>query len=158
MLNVLANPGIYSWRLLLLAALLLGTLALTLGVDLSSEGAIDSQFSSRNASNIDYLLFPAKSEPVQDKDLGSQKNTRNLAVVQCNTKEVQGATPVHRRAGYVEREPGDGSIHENAEVVAKVGTRHTKSPHAGENQDGTDSKQDTSNDGLVDRSVEGLVS
>lgn len=54
MLNVLVNPGIHSWRLLLLAALLLaalllGTLALTLGVDLSSEGARDSQFSSRNS-------------------------------------------------------------------------------------------------------------
>ena len=50
MLNVLADPGIHSWRLLLLAALLLGTLTLTLGIDLSSERAKDSQFSSRNAS------------------------------------------------------------------------------------------------------------
>lgn len=47
MLNVPANPGIHSWRLLLL-----GALALTLGVDLSSEGARDSQFGSRKASKM----------------------------------------------------------------------------------------------------------
>lgn len=52
MLNVLANPGIHLWRLLLLAALLLGTLTLTLGVDLSGEGARDSQFGSRSASKM----------------------------------------------------------------------------------------------------------
>ena len=152
MLNVPANPGIHPWRLLLL-----GTRTLTLSVDLSSEGARYGQFSYSMLQN-DHLLFPAKSEPVQDKYLGRQKNTSNLAVVQRNTEEVQSATPVHRRAGNVERESGDGGVHENTEVVAKVGTGHTKSPHAGENQDGTDSKQDTSNNRLVNRSVEGLVS
>lgn len=39
MLKVPANPAIHVRPLLLLAALLLGKLAVTLGVDLSSEGA-----------------------------------------------------------------------------------------------------------------------
>lgn len=111
------QPGIHI-RLLLLAALLLSALALTLGVDLGSEGA------GRTVS-LDPLvcfyglnsLLPLEGKPVQHKHLGSQKDTSDLAVVQSNTEEVQSAAPVHGRSGHVEREAGDGGIHENAEVV-----------------------------------------
>lgn len=44
----------------------------------------------------DHILLPLQGEPVQHKDLGGQKETSNLALVQSNAKEVQGATPVHR--------------------------------------------------------------
>lgn len=39
MLKVPANPAMHAYPLLLLAALLLCELAVTLGIDLSSEGA-----------------------------------------------------------------------------------------------------------------------
>lgn len=78
-------------------------------------------------------------------------------MIQSNAEEVQSATPIHWRSGHVEREASDGSVHENTKVVAKVGTGHTESPHAGENQDRTNSEQDTTNDRLVNRCVEGLV-
>lgn len=78
-------------------------------------------------------------------------------MVQSNTEEVESAAPVHRRASHVEGETGDRSVHEDTEVVTKVCSSHTEGPHAGENQDRTDSEQDPSNDGLMHRGVEGLV-
>lgn len=103
------------------------------------------------------LLFPLESEPVHHKDLGSQKKTCHLALVKSNSKEIQGASPVHRRASHVEREAGDRSIHEDTKVVTQVGTSHTKSPHAGQNQHRTGGKQDTADEWLVHWGVEGLL-
>lgn len=103
------------------------------------------------------LLLPLESEPVHHKDLSSQKKTCDLALVQRNSKEIQGASPVHRRAGHVEWEAGDRSIHEDTKVVTQVGASHTKSPHAGQNQHRTDDKQDTADEWLVHWGVEGLL-
>lgn len=88
-----------------------------------------------NSEGWHSLLLPLQSEPVHHKDLGSQKKTSHLALVQSNAQEVQGASPVHGRAGHVEREAGDGSIHEDSKVVAQVGASHTKSPHARQDKD-----------------------
>ena len=78
-------------------------------------------------------------------------------MVQGNTEKVQSAAPVHRRPGHIEGEAGDGGVHEDTKVITKVGSGHAKSPHAGENQDRTNSEQDTTDDGLVHGGVEGLV-
>jgi hypothetical protein len=59
-LKVPANPIVHALHLLLLAALLLGTLTLTLGINLSSKGARQSLVSklafSRRLQNQDLLL------------------------------------------------------------------------------------------------------
>lgn len=76
MLKVPANPIIHALHLLLLASLLLGTLTLTLGIDLSSKGTGSSwvsKFLSRMRYNNQDLLLPLQSEPVQHKDLGRQQ-------------------------------------------------------------------------------------
>lgn len=78
-------------------------------------------------------------------------------MVQSNTEEVQSATPVHWRASHIEGKAGDRCVHEDTEVVTKISAGHTKSPHAGENQNRANSEQDTTNDGLVHRGIEGLV-
>lgn len=78
-------------------------------------------------------------------------------MVQRNTEEVQSATPVHRRASYIEGEAGDRCVHEDTKVITKISSGHTKSPHAGENQNRANSEQDTTNDGLVHRGIEWLV-
>lgn len=139
--------------------LLLGTLAVTLGIDLGSEGAERTvSLASRIGQNAEQnLLLPLQGKPVHHKDLGSQKKTSYLALVQSNAEEVQGASPVHGRASHVEREAGDGCIHENAKVVAEVGTSDAESPHARQNQDRAGNEQDTTDDRLVHRSVEGLL-
>lgn len=79
-------------------------------------------------------------------------------MVQSNAKEIQGASPVHWRAGDIEREPNDRSVHENTEVVAKISARHPEGPHAGENKNGANSEQHTANQRLVNRRIERLVS
>lgn len=103
------------------------------------------------------LLLPAKSEPVEHKDLGSQENSSDFAVVQSDSEEVQGAAPVHWRASHVEGEAGDRSVHEDTEVVTQVCSGHTKGPHARKYQDRADSEQNATDDRLIHRGVEGLV-
>lgn len=83
-------------RLLLLAALLLSALTLTLGIDLGSEGTDESVSLFLELMTAENLLLPLQSEPIQHKDLSSQKNTGHLALVKSNTEKVQSATPVHR--------------------------------------------------------------
>ena len=144
-------------RLQSFTALLLSAFALTLGVDLGSERAVESVSQLLEIMTAENLLLPLQSEPVQHKDLSSQKNTGYLAMVQSNTEEVQSATPVHRRASHVEWEAGNWSIHENTEIVAQVGTSHTKSPHAGENENRANSEHNPTNNGLVHWGVEGLL-
>lgn len=138
-------------------ALLLSAFTLTLGIDLGSERAVETVSRFLEITTAENLLLPLQSEPVQHKDLSSQKNTSYLALVQSNTEEVQSATPVHRRGCHVEREAGNRSIHENAEVVAQVSTSHTESPHAGENEDRANSEHNPTNNGLVHWGVEGLL-
>lgn len=65
-----------------------------------------------------YLLLPLESEPVENKDFGGQEEARDFTSVQGYTQEVEGASPVHRRAGDVEGKPSDGSIHEDSEIVS----------------------------------------
>jgi len=62
MLKVPDNPGIHGWRLLPLAGLLLGALALALGVDLGSEGARDGQFNSVNRLIKTYSSQPRANQ------------------------------------------------------------------------------------------------
>lgn len=122
------------------------------------KGLRNRQFVSRIHDLTENLLLPLQSEPVQHKDLRSQKNTGHLALVQSYSEEVQSTSPVHRRASHVEWEAGNRSIHENTEIVAQVGTSHTKSPHTGEDEDGADDEQNTTHNGLVHGCVEGLLS
>lgn len=84
-------------ELLLLAARLLSTLTLTLGIDLGGEGAGGIVVSLEETKSVTrgYILLPLQGEPVQHKDLGCQKETGNLALVQSNAEEVQSAAPVH---------------------------------------------------------------
>jgi len=89
-----------------------------------------------------HLLLPLKSEPVQDEDLGRQGNPSHLTVVKSDSQEVQGASPVHGRAGDVEREASDGGIHQDSEVISKVGAGDTKSIHAGQNENGANAEED----------------
>lgn len=104
------------------------------------------------------LLLPLQGKPVDNEDLEGQQETSHLAMVQSNTQEVQGASPVHGRASDIEWESGNGSIHEDAEVVTQVGTSDTQSPHAGKNQNRSPGEQKTAHDGLVDGGIEWLVS
>ena len=60
---------------------------------------------------MENLLLPLESKPVQDEDLTRQNDTSHLAMVERNTQKIQGASPVHRRAGDVEGEASDGGIH-----------------------------------------------
>lgn len=107
--------------------------------------------------HIDHILLPLKGKPVQHKDLGGQKDTSNLALVKSDAEEVQGAAPVHGRAGDVEREASDGCIHEDTKVVTEIGASHTQRPHAGQHQDGADGEENAADDGLVHWRVEGLL-
>lgn len=104
-----------------------------------------------------HVLLPLKGEPVQHKDLGCQKETSDLALVQSKAEEVQGAAPIHGRASHVEREAGDGGIHEDTKIVTKIGASYTQSPHAGQHQDGADGEQNAADEGLVHRRVERLL-
>lgn len=104
-----------------------------------------------------HLLLPLQSEPVHHKDLGSQEKASHLALVQSNTQEVQSASPVHGRAGDVEREASDRSIHEDSKIVTQIGASHTESPHARQDQDRANGEQNTTDEGLVYRSVEWLL-
>lgn len=78
MLNVPANPGIHSWRLLLLAALLLGTLTLALGVDLSSEGAGDYQFGSRNGPKMNTYSSQPRANQYRTKTWAVKRRPATL--------------------------------------------------------------------------------
>src|SRR4051794_30149389 len=115
--------------LLLLAARLLSTLPLTLGINLGGEGAGEIAVSLDQTNSVirGYILLPLQGEPVQHKDLGCQKETGNLALVQSNSEEVQSAAPVHGGAGHVEWEAGNRGIHEDTKVVTKIGASHAQS-------------------------------
>lgn len=78
-------------------------------------------------------------------------------MVQSNAEEVQSAAPVHGRSGHIERETSDGGIHENSEVVSQISTGHAKSPHTRQDEDGASCEENSTDDGLVHGSVEGLV-
>lgn len=106
----------------------------------------------------EHLLLPLESKPVQDEDLGRQCDPSHLAVVKSDSQEVQGASPVHGGAGDVERKASDGGIHQDSEVVSKVGAGDAKSIHAGQNENGAKAKEDGSQDRLVHRGVVRLVS
>lgn len=71
---------------------------------------------------ISDLLLPLKSKPVQNEHLGGQEDSGNFALVECNTQEIQGASPIHRGASDIEREASDGGIHENTEIISEVGS------------------------------------
>lgn len=107
---------------------------------------------------MEHLLLPPESKPVQDEDLGRQDDPGHLAVVESNSQEVQGASPVHRRAGHVERKPRDGGIHQDSKVVSEVGTGDAQGIHAGQDENGAGAKEHTAQYRLVHRGVVGLVS
>lgn len=104
-----------------------------------------------------YLLLPLESEPVQDEDLGRQEDTRHLALVESNAQEVQSTAPVHGGTSNVEGEAGDRRIHQDTEVVAKVGAGDTEGIHAGQDEDGAEGEEKAAEDGLVHRGIIRLV-
>lgn len=112
--------------------------------DRSCTGRSDKSHRVKNSKRVEstgYLLLPLESEPVQDEDLSRQGNPSHLTVIKSHSQEVQGASPVHGRAGDIEREASDGGIHQDSEVVSKVGARDTKSIHAGQNEDGANAEE-----------------
>ena len=108
--------------------------------------------------NTEHLLLPLESEPVQNEDLGRQKDASHLTVVKGDSQEVQGASPVHRRTGDVEGKARDGGIHQDTEVVSEVGSGDAKGIHAGQNEDRAGCKQSGAQERLVHRGVVGLIS
>lgn len=113
---------------------------------------------TKNRGEGGHLLLPPESKPVQDKDLGRQNDPSHLAVVQSNSQEVQGASPVHRRTGHVEGKASDGGVHQDPKVVSQIGTGDAQGIHAGQDENGAESKEHAAQDRLVHRGVVGLVS
>jgi hypothetical protein len=107
--------------------------------------------------NMSDLLLPPKSKPVQDEDLGGQDDSCDLASVESDPEEVQGASPIHGGSSNVEWEASDGSVHENSKVVTKIGSGDAQGIHAGKNKNGADREQDAAQNRLVHRGIVGLV-
>ena len=106
---------------------------------------------------IGHLLFPPKSEPIQDEDLGRQNDARHLAPIESDSQEVQSASPVHGGTGDAEGESGDGGIHQDTKVVSKVGAGYSQGIHAGQDKDGADGEKEAAKNRLVHRGIVGLV-
>lgn len=107
---------------------------------------------------MEHLLLPLESEPVQNEDLGRQKDASHLTVVKGDSQEVQSASPIHRRTGDVEGKARDGGIHQDTEVVSEVGSGDAKGIHAGQNEDRAGGKKGRAQERLVHRGVVGLIS
>lgn len=103
------------------------------------------------------VLFPLKCKPVRNKHQGSQQQAGHLSSVQRDSEEAHRATPVHGRAGDIEREPRDGGIHQDAEIVAQIGTRDAQRPHTREDENVSGAEEDEGEVRLVERCEEGLV-
>lgn len=96
-------------------------------------------------------------EPIKHEYLKRQKKAGNLSIVQSGTQETQRATPVHRRAGNIERKPSNGRVHQDAKVISEIGACDTKRPHTRNDKDIACSEQSVGDVGLVDGFVEWLV-
>jgi hypothetical protein len=135
------------------------TFPLTLSIDLRGErttmprsASITSSLPTRILGNVGPnpgpgrqsgdLLLPLESEPVYNEDLRSEQEAGDLAIVESHTQKVQGAAPVHRGTSNIEWEAGDGSIHEDAEIVSEVGSGDAEGIHARQNEDRSDAEQD----------------
>jgi hypothetical protein len=108
----------------LLARLGRSSLALSLGVNTSSEG-----------------VFEAQGKNVHGENLDSEEDTGRLAVKQGSSKKAHSRAPVHGCAGDVEGEASHHLIHQDAKVVTKKGTRDAKSPGGRDDEDVSASQQ-----------------
>lgn len=103
------------------------------------------------------LLLPLQGKPVEDKNLESQKQAGDFAVVQRSRQEAHRAAPVHGGAGHIERKAGDGGVHQDTKVVPEVRASDTESPHARDDKGISDSEKPVGNVRLVHGLVIWLV-
>lgn len=126
------------------------------GLDYSMSINILFQTLRQKKRSVDSL-FPLQGNPIQDKDLGGQQKPCYFSIIQGDRKETHGTTPVHGSAGDIEWKAGDGSIHQDAEVIAQVRSGHPKRPHTRENENIARGEQSIRNVGLMNGLVVRLV-
>lgn len=80
-------------------------------------------------------ILELQRDLVHHKDQAAEHDARRLAIPQCGAQETHRAAVVHRRAADIERKSSHDLVHQDAEVVAQVGTRNTKGPHTGKDKD-----------------------
>lgn len=103
------------------------------------------------------VLFPLEGEIVHRENLSRQEQACDFARVQSNSQEAQCAAPIHGGASDVEGESGHGGIHQDAKVVAEVGSGDAQSPHTRQYESVSSNEQDVRDVGLVDWLEKGLV-
>ena len=106
------------------ALLALGTLLVALLIDHAGEG-----------------VFELAGNGIRDSNDSSQEQTSRLAVPQRGREEAERRAVVHGRVGDVEWERGDWSVHQDAEVVAQVGTGDAERPHGSQDEDVTSQEE-----------------
>jgi hypothetical protein len=79
-------------------------------------------------------VFPPTRNRVCGSDHARQDYTGWLSKPDSRGQEGHGGTVVHGRAGDVEGECRDGRVHQDAEVVAEVGTGDAERPHRGQDE------------------------
>lgn len=100
------------------ALLPLLSLAVSLCVDLSSEGVLQRQ-----------------GDLVDDPDPRGQQQARRLAVQDGRAQEAARRAPVHGRISDVEGEAGNHVVHQDPEVVAEESPRDAQSPGRADDED-----------------------
>lgn len=91
---------------------LLGSFALTLGVNFRCEG-----------------LFKAQCNKVHDKHKDGHENASGLTKPQSSTQEREGWAIVHGVVSHVEGKACHNVVHEDAKVVTQVGASDAERPH-----------------------------
>lgn len=110
------------------------TLALTFGVNPSSERVLEPQ-----------------SNDVHDEHAESQRNTSRLAKDEGSPQKVHRRAPVHRGRCHVEGEARHHLVHQNAKVVAQEGARDAQAPRRRDDKDVADDEQGVSGSLRVQR-------
>lgn len=126
--------GPFSFLFLLLARFGRLTLALTFGVNPSSERVLEPQ-----------------GDDVHDEHADGQRNTSRLAKDEGGSQKVHRRAPVHRGRCHVEGEASHHLVHQDAKVVAQEGARDAQAPRRRDDKDVAEDEQGVSGSLRVQR-------